>query len=223
VQHQQKSVDSTNNDEPLFHRDLKEIQSEALKNYNRQSSSQPATPPMPCVITESTTYESKRFDTMASSKLFIPIEGKREATGVSGSAPTSPSSGGMLSIFSRIVNVFKTPFNRKSQIKDNNPQPVAITSASLHQQHSKNEFKEFLINEQEDIIEHDVRVFTIDAQPDDACSKPGGTAIKPKMTKMSSGKTQQKDVTPKEVAKMRKSKTANDVNRSTSGWKCCLF
>ncbi len=203
MQHQQKSIES-NNDEPLFRRDMKEIQNEALKNYNKQAT----------VLSEAS-FESKRYDTMTSSKLFIPIEGKREATAAGGSsgAQQSHSGGNFLSIFSRIVNVFKTPFARKSQIKDNNQQPIQITSTAST---SKNEYKEYLINENDQVVEQDVCVFTIDGQD------PAGKGLKPKVSKMSSGKTQ-RDFTPKEVAKMRKSKTANDVNKSTSGWKCCLF
>jgi hypothetical protein len=205
VQHQQKSLE---NDEPLFRRDLKEIQSEALKNYNKQAT----------ILTE-TSFESKRYDTMTSSKLFIPIEGKTGPGGSSG-AQQPQQGGNFLSIFTRIVNVFKTPFGRKSQIKDNNPQPIQITSTNSSSNPTKGEYKEFLINEHDEVIEQDVRVFTIDGHD---ASGSGDKGLKPRVSKMSSGKTHQKDFTPKEVAKMRKSKTANDVNKTSSGWKCCLF
>jgi hypothetical protein len=47
-------------------------------------------------------------------------------------------------------------------------------------------------------------------------------AKRSKWAKNKSG-SQHKDYTPKEVAKMRKSKTSGDVKSSASGWKCCLF
>lgn len=192
-------VQQRSDDEPLFRHDMKEIQQEALKNFNKRQ---------PMIDSE---YGAKTYDAMTSSKLFIPIEGKKETN--------QPH--GISHLFTRIVNVFRLPFNnKKSQIKDNQSQPAAPGSNITK---SRSEYKQHLLNEQDEVIELDIdregKVFTIDNE-----LAAGKSSKISKQSGKSSSKNVHKDVTPKEVAKMRKSKTQQDVkSNTTSGWKCCLF
>lgn len=127
---------------------------------------------------------------------------------------------GIISIFSRFINVFRSPFSRKS---DENSQKSKSTSAPS-QNKQTSEYKQHLISNQDeeyDNEEKEIRIFTItDIDKKQRADEKSRKAD----TKITKSKTdpQLRDITPKEVARMRKSKLQSDDGK-TSGWKCCLF
>lgn len=126
---------------------------------------------------------------------------------------------GIISIFSRFINVFRSPFSRKSD--ENSQKPKSTLAASTNKQTS--EYKQQLISNQDeeyDDEEKEIRIFTIT----DIDKKRADEKSRKADTKITKSKTdpQLRDITPKEVARMRKSKLQSDDGK-TSGWKCCLF
>ncbi|CAF0731166.1 unnamed protein product [Brachionus calyciflorus] len=110
---------------------------------------------------------------------------------------------GILSMFTRFFNVIRSPFTKNSDSKKKPKQK---------------EYKQSLISSQEDEDddEKDIKIFTISDAKNSHSKLPWDKSKETKIKYATS-----KDITPKEVAKMRKSKS--QTNGKGSGWKCCLF
>jgi len=125
---------------------------------------------------------------------------------------------GIFSVFTRIFEVIRTPFSRNNDKlkKKSASSNIPVNSAK------QKEYKQSLLSNVEDEFDDDglnTRIFTVDKTIPVGHQLPWEN-IKESTVRIqsSSSKIQaQKDITPKEVAKMRKTMDGKKP------WKCCLF
>lgn len=80
-------------------------------------------------------------------------------------------------------------------------------------------------DEEDEADDKEIKIFTITDIKTNQSKLPWQKSKETKVKYTSKPKNElleQKDITPKEVAKMRKAKAQSDGNNH-SGWKCCLF
>ncbi len=126
---------------------------------------------------------------------------------------------GVFSIFTRIISVIRSPFAKS----DHEP------STSSKHKLGKNKYSEFQpLDNDETTTEASEQIYTITDTTIIRDQLPWSKSKelqtwKASKSKVIAQKSLEKDLTPKEVAKLRKSKSNQQQQDGKNNWKCCLF